>query len=174
MSDLDALMERVEAATGADRHLDADLALALRDLPAWMYADAAKHGVNIDTGYIDTVTNAGQCGCGILASEYTASLDAALALVERKLPGWLYGVRHTSTWCPEPGSDLERWAGKPVWDAEIVDFGDSDSAEPFCDPADADEDDGVQIFDAKHCSPALALISALLRALKSAEGKETP
>ena len=61
---LHALAQRLAEAMGPDRELDRDLHVAL--------------GLSMDT----TVH------CGVLLNAYTASLDAAVALVERVLPGW--------------------------------------------------------------------------------------
>lgn len=65
VNDIDALLERVKAATGPDRNLDAMLHhWALSGVGTGYYADSPS---------------------------YTASIDAALALTERVLPGreWL-------------------------------------------------------------------------------------
>lgn len=77
MSDL---LERVRAATGADRRLDAEIACALTD------KDCRPLGRE---GRIEHVSKA----FIVYAEPYTGSLDAALALVERKLPGedWAIG-----------------------------------------------------------------------------------
>lgn len=93
---------------------------------------------------------------------YTSSINAAFALVEKQLPGWLYGVRHTSVWAPH-----HKWAGKPVWEALLGDPGDSDSYEPWCDHDNYDDYDDVEEHMADHCHPALAVCVALLRALQS-------
>lgn len=89
---------------------------------------------------------------------YTASLDAALALVERVLPGLLVGFRTVGVWAPH-----HKWAGKPVCEAMLMDIGECDSAEPFCAPENRDEDE-VREYEGKHCTPALALLIALLKA----------
>lgn len=67
-SDLQGLLERVEAASGADRKLDAAVYEALT-------------GVTQQWGHND-------------APRVTGSIDAALALVERRLPGWGVQVGH--------------------------------------------------------------------------------
>lgn len=64
-SDLQALLRRVEEASGPDRELDAEL--------AFRFKSGFVRGRSDDAAY---------------APPYTASLDAALALTERVLPGW--------------------------------------------------------------------------------------
>jgi len=86
MSDLTELLERVKAATGPDKVLDRDILCIIdgwtyekrgRDRQPWMYG--AK-GERRDPP-----------GVGIFgAARPTSSIDAAVALVERKLPGCGY------------------------------------------------------------------------------------
>lgn len=73
MSDLERLLTMVKAATGPDRELDEDI---LKHLGFHSWAGRMsyrKSPIWIDFG----------------SSEITASIDAALALVERTLPGWI-------------------------------------------------------------------------------------
>jgi hypothetical protein len=70
MSDLGELLKRVEAATGKDEDLDLTLARAL-------VPDVVCLGFNSDTGKNEA----------FVFWKYTASIDDALALVQRKLPG---------------------------------------------------------------------------------------
>ncbi len=76
--DLHDLLTRVEASTGADRELDRDIGLAL----------AKPRGLRFDerdeTWWDHSPASGGQRWS---PPAYTASLDAALALVERVLPG---------------------------------------------------------------------------------------
>jgi len=74
-ADIASLLERVTAATGPDRVLDLDLARAL-------VPDVVVLRRNDD----DTANEPHTYW------EYTTSIDAALALVERMLPGWKWGV----------------------------------------------------------------------------------
>ena len=81
MSGLVGLLERVMAAMGPDRELDADIARVggygrvaqewVRDRPEWFAWEADSRS-----------------GPWIVLPDYTASVDASLALVERVLPGW--------------------------------------------------------------------------------------
>lgn len=117
--DLATLVERVEAASGADRELDALL------LPIFDPALQVRH---------NSVWRGKLC-CGSLADclqPYTASVDAALALVERVLPGWDY--------CLSKGSD-----------------------EPAC--ASLAPSDSASVIEVEAHTPAVAILSALLRAL---------
>lgn len=84
------LLARVEAATGPDRELDA--ALWLDFTPgATRRASTVKSSKGLWPDYtIDETREAG--GALIVVPAYTASLDAALALVERVLPGWVWSV----------------------------------------------------------------------------------
>lgn len=78
MADLAGLLERVKAATGPDRVLDEDLALCF----GW------SHEVNLEEDYECWRDDAGKAR---YLPKVTASVDAALALVERMLPGWACG-----------------------------------------------------------------------------------
>lgn len=87
MADLSELLERVKAATGPDRELDCEIAIAVDGYftlpPRW-------DGGPIGYGYVDadgTLIHPGHGG-DQLVKRYTASIDAALALVERCLPEW--------------------------------------------------------------------------------------
>lgn len=85
------LLRRVESATGADALLDRQLAITLgaytfekrgRDRRAWFYPADKEWFYRRD-----------------IAPPYTASLDAALALVERVLPGWGFYLRRDKDGC---------------------------------------------------------------------------
>lgn len=119
-SDLTSLVERVEGASGADRELDALL------LPVFDPALQVRH---------NSVWRGKLC-CGSLTDclpPYSASVDAALALVERVLPGCGYDLTFV------PGNDHP-------FDAYL-----------WPDSGGPEIGEGV--------TPALAILSALLRAL---------
>lgn len=90
MTDLQGLLERVEKASGPDREVDLLIVELFPESPA---ADIVVGRVRrwIDARqphqYSANAFNAGQL-------PYTASLDAALALVERVLPGSVSDVLH--------------------------------------------------------------------------------
>jgi hypothetical protein len=74
---LRSLRERVEGASGGDRELDADMSSALLD-------SQVKRKRELLPSYVHHFGD----GEWVLIPAYTASLDAALGLVERCLPGW--------------------------------------------------------------------------------------
>lgn len=86
MSDLSALISRVEKATGPDRELDCllDCLRYGREFIEWT-ADTGIVGYRYKSGAIGW-----DLGCWRIG--YTSSLDAAKALVEELLPGWWWKV----------------------------------------------------------------------------------
>lgn len=82
MSDLAELLERVCAATGPNRALDLMIKAALSNVLSAMTYEECEERV-ADREAFDAWS---------ATSPYTASIDAALALVERMLPGKLWGV----------------------------------------------------------------------------------
>lgn len=121
--DLKALLERVKKAEGADRELDADI---------WWILDhshAERAFNNGATGLprplpptLPIPGGLGRLGVRAMAPILTASIDAALALVERKLPEWSWYLRGTpdglsfgKLWSPfsEPSGDFSGQAMTP-------------------------------------------------------------
>lgn len=105
MSDLTALLERVRAATGSDRRLDIDIGRLdtsglhrnyRKDLPTDKILDALIYSEECDPPII-------------VCPKYTASIDAALALVERVLPDREWVVRCDA----EQGAFANLTQGKP-------------------------------------------------------------
>ena len=96
MSDLSELLKRVEAATGPDRELDAHLAviaglnMCFCDYEAGSYhGDCPPPGCGEPLGLHDERHSYPvQWQDDERLPAYTASIDAALALVEKVLPGW--------------------------------------------------------------------------------------
>lgn len=130
MTDLQSLLERVEKAEGASSELDEAVALALCDEHRFAQLAGATDGV----------------GCMMYryghhafhsALRVTASLDAALALVERVLPGWAV--------------DITRFSRTGLGRARLWQNYDG-LREYCCDRA---------------ATPALALLAAMLKALIS-------
>lgn len=106
--DLASLLARVEAAKGPDREIAADLARLLTTPPedgcefrsesAWPFVG---HWRNTATGVI---------AANVVADDYTASIDAALALVERVRPDWrLQNLRETRIAGHEWNAHLQCW-----------------------------------------------------------------
>lgn len=129
-TDLKALQERVEAASGPDRELDALL---------WNFVDTRP----LESDGTDTPAIYKRCPDDPIAFDvppiYTASLDAALALVEELLPDW---QMEQISWAPEKGGRVCAGMGN---------FG---------------EGDAYLSGNGEPCStPALAVLSALLRAM---------
>lgn len=108
-ADIASLLERVTAAAGPDRVLDLDLALAL-------VPDVVVLRRNDD----DTANEPHTYW------EYTTSIDAALALVERMLPGWkwqfysegVYGAGGIVASLMEPAFAALSRKGRPYRHAE--------------------------------------------------------
>lgn len=82
-AELLALAERCEAATDADRRLDAEIAAACRFFPANMgFVWKAGLRANVpEVGRVECHTNLGTGGPHYAAPKFTASLDAAMTLV---------------------------------------------------------------------------------------------
>lgn len=139
------LVERVTKATGPDREIDVAICLALS------YIGCFPAPLNLrrsdDAGWLDYEADEDGDGrlvdCTDVAPELTASTDAALALVERKLPGvW---------WIMSKGKLSE---GEALFACQLL-FG---------------ADESLAIEDAD--TLPLAIILALLRALSSQEASK--
>lgn len=125
---LSDLLARVEAATGPDRELDDSLALA----SGW-------HPPGVDPRLFSNPDTHRLYAHH--APAFTASLDAALALCERVLPGW--------RWTLDSESNREGVPrGKP-------------GASVYIDQYDPD----APFHSAEAPTPALALLAAMLKAL---------
>jgi hypothetical protein len=101
-SDLKELLARVEKATGADRGLDVLIAERF---------DGVAPGGCFSGGLYYAPDGRGGTGCPRI-EQYTASLDASLALVERVLPDApvLIGMRQTPE--TQPWARLADWRGE--------------------------------------------------------------
>jgi hypothetical protein len=115
MADLTPLSERVEGAGGPDRELDREV---------WAALVANPPASLVHVGRIEVPA-------------YTASLDSALGLVERVLPGWAWRVEFVAKWRP----------GGPFYGADLT-----DGIKPASRRAGP--------------TPALAVLAALLKALR--------
>jgi len=87
MTDIAELLERVKAATGPGRELDAAIVLTLEPEAFPNTVRSVEDDGTIVCGHYGAYTFHD-------APELTASIDAALALVERALPGWRWSVFH--------------------------------------------------------------------------------
>jgi hypothetical protein len=143
MTSLTELREKVERATGTDREIDALIAVVLDGyfvLPAKFEGDGPRYGY-IDTEGAEVIP--GHAG-DMLVRKYTSSIDAALALAERKLPGWTWSVDiHDRV-----EGNANGWAWARLATPNSLDFTTHRATAP---------------------TPPLAILSALLRALESQE-----
>ena len=86
MSNLQELLERVEKAEGGDRAIDTALELLLLSATTKEFP-----GADPRSGLV-LILDAKERWVTCDADEYTASIDAAVALVERMLPGWKVAI----------------------------------------------------------------------------------
>lgn len=91
MADVGGVLERLRAATGPDRELDAAIEVATFVPSEWRMD--CRQGSKSGTCVVTYIDHRGKRTTGTYrAPSVTYSLDAALALVERVLPGWSWGV----------------------------------------------------------------------------------
>jgi hypothetical protein len=111
---LEGLLERVKAASGPDRAIDGELDAALRiglaSLPEWAWANFPKWK-HISNGRVCVLHDSEVHGLNWASARVTASVDAALALVERLIPehSVLMGYGQTKGTLP--------WARIGIWSA---------------------------------------------------------
>lgn len=96
-SGLADLLARVEAAEGPDRELDFSLCVALDDQPEWARDKGAELVVCSRGDWRGVEVRAGEFRSGLNAPAYTASLDAALALVDRALTAARVCMEHDAS-----------------------------------------------------------------------------
>ena len=156
---LDGLIERVERCTGPDREID----MLLADYFGLVVEAFADVGLRFDPNAVDVgapfFTDPGMCagmGFSWSAPTITASIDAVLDLVERKLPGHRWGVASAAI------KDGTYPDGKPRY------------AEGF--KAHVTKVSALRPMPAvgQGRTAALAIILAFLRALQSIKTSETP
>ena len=131
MGDLNELVERLKAATGPDRFLEEDIAQELEE--GWSWNDSIR-SFHTPNGFQDR------------PPEYTASIDAALALVERKLPGSCVLV-----------GDYKGLANPAMWGGKYQ------NAKGWCSLSPNDE--AMSSHRAHAETPPLAILAALLAVL---------
>ena len=134
------LLQRIEAANGPDRVLDGDVWHALTAKPGDVWVNDFADGVYHLQDPRDTIAYEAP-------PDLTASIDAAIALVERLLPGWAWFVD---------------WIGMPD--------------QPACHaeiwlPAQRSQHLGRERERGEASTPALAILAATLRALIAKEAE---
>ena len=113
MTDLIALAERVEAGTGEDRALDAEVAVIggwqkrVPTIPDPIVGLEPYWRAPAGNGY-------GDC------PKFTSSLDAVVSLAEEMLPGWHWKIeRFSDGWYVDGRPMLARPPEQRQWDASI-------------------------------------------------------
>lgn len=140
MPDLRPLLDRIEKAEGPDRELDLLIWVALVANPSKEYN--WSDGVWFkDHGEKDRGPYWRACDHTKEAPFYTASLDAALALVERVRPGHWWSIEHVG------GAPPAGFAKARIFTPEVA-------------------------YSASGSTPALALLSALIRSLIEGDENE--
>jgi hypothetical protein len=134
------LIERVEKLEGPDRETDFVIAKA-----CGLIVRSEKTWGNGDTTQVVIDPNHKGRGKGNVRGNVTASLDAAIALTERVLPGWFWRAGRTSLF-PKGWAYVSR-----------------------THPSHCDRKDEASSSDGKAASPAIALLLATLRALSAQE-----
>lgn len=146
MTELHALLARVEKATGPDREIERSIA-DLVELPATPGYRQFESGwfFNVRHGFDDEPDWRVPDYCLINSyPRYTASIDAAVSLVEKMLPSWSWQTRVSTS------SDGEvRYTNARVWQAH--------------DPRD--DESPIYWATSSDKTPAIALIAALLKSL---------
>lgn len=140
---LKLLSGRVEKAEGPDRELDHMLHHAL----VGPIGDVIRHHETKKFIMAD-----------VIAAEITTSIDAALALVEKVLPGWFWLLRAPADDCDEPGRFFANLQS-PDFDAIAHETPDGWRTEMLA---------GVDGYSYGDTAP-LAVLSALLKALIAQE-----
>lgn len=143
------LITRLEAATGPDREIDLDIAVGLKIAPGGEKWE--RRNGRYDQGGSPHLRENRAPDPGpwptFSAQPYTASVDAALALLERVLPGWAGMVSFGP-------SEMQR---ADVW-GPVKEIGEAEDGTPV-----EMRDDG----DGEAPTPAIALCIAVLRALEA-------
>lgn len=102
MTDLLTLLSRVESGSGADRVLDIEVQIALVGDAVWPARDMRGRITNPNSRmsdyletYRDTINADDQ---DFDFPRYTTDLNAVVALVEARLPGWGWDITYRAAW----------------------------------------------------------------------------
>lgn len=138
------LIDRLSKLDGPDREVDALIECEACD----EYSFGHRLGKNKGSVIAYFNRSNGDIGHGTYkAPAYTASVDAAIALAERVLPGWNWRVGRTELY-PNGWSYVHKY-----------------------DPSNCDRTDEAACADGKAANPAIALCIALLRAKEASHGE---
>lgn len=94
MTDLTTLIAKLEAAKGPDRELDAEIAATFHyvsHMPDWVNNWSGKWEA-AKSGRVYLIEDSGNRGPNFISDSFTDSIDAAVALAERVLPGLRWGI----------------------------------------------------------------------------------
>ncbi|EYR81438.1 hypothetical protein [Shinella sp. DD12] len=143
MTDLSSIIERVEKATGPDRSIDVEVMNLLCPRPkneAFLFL-----GKQLESKWGGVGDLANKTTYFVEAPRLTTSVDAAISLVERVLPGWEWVC----------GRDAFLGANAAVYQSTIM------------GGVGLAEDD----YESACATPVIALVLATLRALQSKGGE---
>ena len=149
-----ALLERVEKATGPDRELDCRISHHFDRRGIWYGAAEDSGWAPAETvdGWDDTKWHeVGQDYVSSLVQQFTRSIDAALALVERVLPSALWHVNRPADWTGK----IKKRKGEPL-----------PAFEGYVSLGTIGATDYVSGSSMGH-NPSLAILAALFKALIS-------
>lgn len=103
------ILTRLQQATGPDKELDAEIWLATTEGATRKAAEVKSSTDKWPPYVIDETRDA--TGRLITVPAYTASIDASLALVERKLPGKHILIGKGQTELTKPWARIGSWSG---------------------------------------------------------------
>lgn len=119
MTNLTTLIAKLEAAKGPSRELDAEIAATFHyvsHMPDWVNNWSGKWEA-AKSGRVYLMEDSGNRGPNFISDSFTDSIDAAVALSERVLPGWDWGSHSFG----EDGAHGEVW--KHGWHDDTVIYG---------------------------------------------------
>lgn len=93
-ADLNELLERVRSATGPDREIDVALLHLWEPSHEALCSYDQRYQTELRDGVFSVWKTDGGYSASVPFPRFTASVDAALALCERVLPGWKWNIGH--------------------------------------------------------------------------------
>lgn len=147
---IEELIERLEKATGPDRELDVAIGYETSEeiggLSGSFRQYCSIHDLDFAAVAFDAMSYTSILRTGLPC--YTSSIDAAVSLAERVLPGWYWRVGRTSLF-PNGWAFVSRLP-----------------------PDHCDRKDEAACSDGKAANPSIALCIAVLRAKKELEASQ--